>query len=322
MRKDDFINDYNPKEIEYMLRENINALKGNVDQLYYGLLNYLSEEEQRSFFSTLKDQVNSLQEVLHKTVIEKAAHINQLNLEISKSYKELELLKQSLEERVRIKTKEIKSVQQVTIFALARLAESRDQETGDHLSRMRMYSYMIAKELANVSQYKHYIDQKYINNIYYSSPLHDIGKVGISDTILLKPGKLTSDEFEIMKGHTLIGGRTLEDAEKQLCNKSKTFLSMGKKIAYCHHEKWDGTGYPFGLKGNDIPLSARIVAVADVYDALTSKRVYKDAVTHDIARDIIIKGSEKHFDPVIVEVFCKIEDSIKNYCLRKLEKET
>lgn len=310
-------NDYNPEEIEYMLRENVNALKGSIDQIYYGLLNYLTESEQRNFLSYLKDQINSLQDTLHKSVVEKAAHINELNLQLSKSYKELELLKQSLEQRVKKKTREIKKVQQVTIFALARLAESRDQETGDHLGRMRMYSYMIAKELANVKEYKEYIDQKYINNIYYSSPLHDIGKVGISDTILLKPGKLSVEEFEVMKGHTLIGGRTLEDAEKQLRKKSKSFLSMGKKIAYCHHEKWDGSGYPFGLKGNDIPLSARIVALADVYDALTSKRVYKNAMTHDMAKSIIIEGSGKHFDPILVDVFLKLEDKIKDYCMRK-----
>jgi len=159
--------------------------------------------------------------------------------------------------------------------------------------------------------YKGYIDKKYISNIYHSSPLHDIGKVGISDQILLKPGKLTLQEFDIMKSHTIIGGKTLEDAEKQLKNKTKSFLSMGKNIAYCHHEKWDGSGYPFGLKETEIPLSARIVALADVYDALTSKRVYKEAMSHTVARDIIVQSSGKHFDPTVVEAFLKLEDIFK-----------
>ncbi|HOV13808.1 MAG TPA: HD domain-containing protein, partial [Spirochaetota bacterium] len=194
---------------------------------------------------------------------------------------------------------------------LARLAESRDQDTGDHLNRMRKFSYMIAKRLAKTKTYKGYIDKKYVNNIYHSSPLHDIGKVGISDTILLKPGKLTLDEFELMKNHTVIGGKTLEDAEKQLKYKTKSFLAMGKNIAYCHHEKWDGSGYPFGLKGTEIPLSARIVALADVYDALTSKRVYKDAISHEVAKDMIVQGRNKHFDPQIVDTFLMLEHIFK-----------
>ena len=305
------MNEYNLNEVDYLLRECVNAIKGSVDQIYYGLLNYLSEEEQKKFLAYLKNQSDSLQDVLYKSVVEKASKINELNLQLLKSNKELSLLKQSLEEKVDKRTKEIKKIQQVTIFALARLAESRDQETGDHLGRIRTYSHLIAKELSTSKQYKGYIDKKYISNIYYSSPLHDIGKVGISDGILLKPGKLTLEEFDIMKSHTIIGGKTLEDAEKQLRKKTKSFLSMGKNIAYCHHEKWDGSGYPFGLKGTEIPLSARIVSLADVYDALTSKRVYKDAMTHDIAKDIIIQGSEKHFDPVIIESFYKLEKKFK-----------
>lgn len=302
------MNNYNLNEADYLLREHVNAIKGSIDQIYYGLLNYLSEDEQKKYLSYLKNQSDSLQDVLYKSIVERANKINELNLQLLKSNKELSLLKQSLEEKVDKRTKEIKKIQHVTIFALARLAESRDQETGDHLGRIRKYCWIIARELSNSKQYKGYIDARYVSNIFHSSPLHDIGKVGITDSILLKPGKLTVEEFDVMKSHTIIGGKTLEDAEKQLQKKTKSFLSMGKNIAYCHHEKWDGSGYPFGLKGTEIPLSARIVALADVYDALTSKRIYKESMSHQVAKDIIYQGSEKHFDPVIIEAFYKLED--------------
>ncbi len=304
-------NKYDINDADYLLRECVNAIKGSIDQIYYGLLTYLSEEEQKKFLSYLKNQSDSLQDVLYKTIIEKANKINDLNVKLVKSNKELNILKQSLEMKVEKRTKKIRKVQQVTIFALARLAESRDQDTGDHLNRMRKYSYLLAKKMSKLKTYKGYIDQKYVSNIYHSTPLHDIGKVGISDSILLKPGKLTLEEFEIMKNHTIIGGKTLEDAEKQLKTKTKSFLAMGKNIAYCHHEKWDGSGYPFGLKGTEIPLSARIVALADVYDALTSKRIYKDAFSHEVARDIIVEGSGKHFDPQAVEAFLMLEKVFK-----------
>ncbi|OHD11214.1 MAG: hypothetical protein A2Y34_11835 [Spirochaetes bacterium GWC1_27_15] len=302
---------YNLNDADYLLRECVNAIKGSIDQIYYGLLNYLSEEEQKKFLSYLKNQSDSLQDVLYKTIVEKANKINDLNLQLVKTNKELNMLKNSLEEKVVKRTIEIKKVQHVTIFGLARLAESRDEDTGEHLNRIRKYSFLIAKKLSHSKLFKGYIDKKYISNIYHSSPLHDIGKVGISDKILLKPGKLTVEEFEIMKNHTIIGGKTLEDAEKQLKYKTKSFLSMGKNIAYCHHEKWDGSGYPFGLKGTEIPLSARIVALADVYDALTSKRIYKDAYSHDVAKEIIVQARGKHFDPAVVDAFLSLEDKFK-----------
>jgi len=271
------------------------------------LLNYLSEEEQKKFLNYLKNQSDSLRDVLYKSIVEKAEKINNLNLNLLESNKELKTLKKTLELRVKKRTNEVKKTQHVTIFALARLAESRDKETGDHLNRIRKVCFLIAKELKKNKNYDGYIDKYYVSNIYHSSPLHDIGKVGISDEILLKPGKLTAKEFDIMKTHTLIGGKTLEDAERQLEYKTKSFLSMGKNIAYCHHEKWDGSGYPFGLKGKQIPLSARIAAVSDVYDALISKRIYKGPISHDEALKIIIEGSGKHFDPNIIDAFVKIE---------------
>ncbi len=194
------------------------------------------------------------------------------------------------------------STQDVTIIALAKLAEFRDPETGEHLERMREFAGVLALELSKSPKYQDYITDQYIENIYKSTPLHDIGKVGIPDSILLKPGKLTTEEFEIMKGHSEIGGDAIASAIK-LSGIEKSFLDMGKEIAYYHHEKWNGSGYPKGLKDDEIPLTARITALADVYDALTTKRVYKPAFPHEKSREIIIEGSGSSFDPEIVETF-------------------
>jgi len=196
--------------------------------------------------------------------------------------------------------------QDVTIVALAKLAEFRDPETGEHLERMREYVKILSLELRELPKYREHITEEYIENIYKSTPLHDIGKVGIPDHILLKPGKLTEEEFEIMKLHTIIGGNSLELAIKT-AKMERSFLDMGKKIAYSHHEKWDGTGYPNNLKGEYIPLCARIVALADVYDALTTKRIYKPAFTHEKSKEIILNGAGVSFDPDIVMVFEKKE---------------
>jgi response regulator RpfG family c-di-GMP phosphodiesterase len=308
----DKVDEYNLNEADYLLRECVTAIKGSIDQIYYGLLNYLSEDEQKKFLNYLKTQSDSLRDVLYKSIVQKANQINDLNMKLIKTNKELNLFKKSLEKKVQKSTHKISELQHVTIFALAKLAEKRDQETGDHLSRIRYFAYLIAKDLANRRNFRGYIDKTYIHNIYRSSPLHDIGKVGINDSILLKPGKYTVQEFEIMKNHTIIGGKTLEDAENQLKYRmSKSFLTMGKSIAYCHHERWDGSGYPYGLKGEEIPRSARIVAICDVYDALVSKRVYKDAMSHEIAKEIIIQESGKHFDPRIVESFERLEKKFK-----------
>ncbi len=192
------------------------------------------------------------------------------------------------------------------IFTLAKLAESRDPETGQHLERVQRYSRALAVQLAQNPRYRDVIDSGFLRNIFLTSPLHDIGKVGISDNILLKPGRLTDEEFNIMKRHTLIGAETLRDAVER--NPHVGYLKMASEIALTHHEKWDGSGYPYGLKGTDIPLSGRIVALADVYDALTTKRVYKKAFSHEKTCQIILESSGSHFDPDIVQAFCLIED--------------
>lgn len=194
----------------------------------------------------------------------------------------------------------------LTIFALAKLAESRDPETGAHLERVRNYSRVLAEQLARTEKHRREIDAGYVRLIYTTSPLHDIGKVAIPDCVLLKAGKLSDAEYEVMKTHALLGARTLEAALHE--HPGAKFLEMARDIAATHHERYDGTGYPNKLKGEAIPLCGRIVAVADVYDALTSKRVYKNAFTHEIARSIIVEGAGKHFDPDIVDAFLAIEN--------------
>ncbi len=178
---------------------------------------------------------------------------------------------------------------------------------------------MIAREMAGLPAYKDYITEKYIDDIYQSSILHDIGKVGIQDSVLLKPGKLNSEEFDIIKRHSILGGDALAEIESQ--TEGRSVLTLGKEIAYYHHEKWDGTGYPDGLKGEDIPLAARIVAIADVYDALTTKRFYKEAFTHEKSREIIISLKGSHFDPDVVDAFLANEKNFSRICTEKRTEE-
>ncbi|HVX84760.1 MAG TPA: response regulator [Phycisphaerae bacterium] len=189
----------------------------------------------------------------------------------------------------------------VALFALAKLAESRDQETGEHIERVQNYTRVIVNHLAPDVKARHGVDEQYARLIYQTSPLHDLGKVAIPDAILLKPGKLTPAEYEIMKAHTDLGAQPLDAALQRF--PQARFLRMARDIAASHHEKFDGTGYPKSLAGEQIPLCARIVALADVYDALTSRRVYKEAMSHEQARGIIVHNRGKHFDPDVVDAF-------------------
>lgn len=202
----------------------------------------------------------------------------------------------------------IKNMVLSSALALATLTEERDPETGMHLERMQKYSKVLAELLAKTEKYKDIIDIDYINDIVTFSQLHDIGKVAIKDDILLKPGKLTKEEFAIMKTHTIYGGKVLRLAEENVEKRGRKIFRMGIEIAEGHHEKWNGTGYPYGKKGEDIPLCARIVAVADVLDALTSKRPYKEPFSFEESVDIIKKDSGKQFDPFIVGIFEKYMD--------------
>ena len=212
-----------------------------------------------------------------------------------------------LEELVKEQVKEISDSQVSTIFALSKLTESRDKSTGKHLERVQIYCRLLAEKLSREEPYNSVIADTFINNIFNASPLHDIGKVAIPDHVLLKPGRLAAEEFEIMKTHSLIGAATMEAVNEIYRNNA--FISMGISIARAHHERWDGTGYPNGLKEEEIPLAARIMAIADVYDALRSKRCYKGAFSREQSSEIIKDGSGTQFDPSLVKAFLEMEES-------------
>lgn len=212
-----------------------------------------------------------------------------------------------LEAAVRERTRELERTREITILAMASLAETRDNETGNHLHRTSRYVRLLSQWLAGNSSRGAELTAERIALLTRSAPLHDIGKVGIPDAILLKPGKLTVEEFETMKTHAAIGRDAIAKAEAQLGGDA-SFLSVAKEIAGGHHEKWDGSGYPEGLSGESIPLSARLMAVADVYDALISKRVYKEAFPREEAERIILEGSGRHFDPEVVRAFVALKD--------------
>jgi putative two-component system response regulator len=212
------------------------------------------------------------------------------------------VLKDEIEKGVQ----EIRAIQETTIHAMASLAETRDNETGNHIRRTQNYVKALAQTLSQHPRFSHYLTDEQIEMLYMSAPLHDIGKVGIPDHILLKPGRLDAAEFEIMKTHTTLGYQSILSAAEHLSTGS-SFLTCAMEIALSHQEKWDGSGYPQGLSGDAIPISARLMAVADVYDALISERYYKKAFSHESAVGIILEGRGSHFDPDVVDAFQRIE---------------
>lgn len=193
-------------------------------------------------------------------------------------------------------------IQDVTIRALAHLAETRDPETGNHLLRTQSYIQILALQLQNHPRFQHFLTANNIQNMVKSAPLHDIGKVGIPDNILLKPGKLNADEWEVMKTHSYLGFRAIELAEQD-AERPLEFLNIAKDISRYHHEKWDGSGYPDGLQGDAIPISARLMALADIFDALVSERAYKPAFPIEKVIETISQGRDSFFDPDIVDAF-------------------
>ncbi len=225
------------------------------------------------------------------------------------------IMERDLTERVRLEKKlqasfkQIKETQSAAILGFARLTEYRDMDTGKHLERIREYTRVLALGLARMPRYASYITTEYVEDLCLSSVLHDVGKVGIEDSLLLKPGKLSTREFEKIKLHATLGGEALRAVDQEI--KRESFLTIGKEVAFYHHERWDGTGYPSGKKGEQIPLSARIVALADVYDVLTSKRAYKDALPPEEAERIILSERGTHFDPDVVDVFCQNLDTFR-----------
>ncbi len=209
---------------------------------------------------------------------------------------------------------ELASTRDAVILGMARLAESRDCQMGGHLERLCAISRLMAQRLASEAVCAGFIDEEYVETIARSAALHDIGKVGVPDSILLKPGRLTPGEFEIMKTHTSIGGATLEGMIQAYG--SFFMLKMGADIAWAHHERWDGTGYPRALAEDAIPLSARIVAICDVYDALTSQRIYKAAIAHENACAIVAEGAGTHFDPALIQLFLGMASDVETIARR------
>lgn len=220
-----------------------------------------------------------------------------------------------LEAEVARRTAELEAIQDVTILALASMAETRDNETGNHIRRTQNYVKLLGEHLRTHPRFASVLTDSYISTLFKSAPLHDIGKVGIPDRILLKPGKFEPDEFEIMKTHCKLGRDAIQQAEDRLGMKVE-FLTVAKEIAYGHQEKWDGSGYPEGKSGDDIPLSARLMAVADVYDALISRRVYKDGMPHEEAVQIMKDGRGSHFDPDILDAFVEIASQFNEIAAR------
>lgn len=237
---------------------------------------------------------------------------NHLILKQSKDF--LERQNEVLEQQVIKRTSQLGELQDVAMVAMGALAESRDPETGNHIRRTQYYVKALAEAMSKLAQYKAFLQPDVITSLYKSAPLHDIGKVGIEDSILLKPGKLTDEEFETMKHHTTYGRDAIVAAEETM-DSADNFLIFAKEIAYSHHEKWDGSGYPEGLSGEDIPLSARLMAIADVYDALISKRVYKPPFPHEKAVAIIKEGRGNHFDPTMVDCFFEVAEQFNDIAL-------
>ena len=218
-------------------------------------------------------------------------------------------------EEARHRTEELRISQEVTMVALASLAETRDNETGNHILRTQHYVLALAKHLRDHARFSAALSEEVVDRVFKAAPLHDIGKVGIPDRILLKPGRLDADEFEIMKTHTTLGRNAIENAQQRV-GVSVPLLEVAKEIALSHQEKWDGSGYPEGLAGDAIPLSARLMAVADVYDALISRRVYKAPMSHERAAEVIVAGRGQHFDPDISDAFVVLQAQFQDIAKR------
>jgi HD-GYP domain-containing protein (c-di-GMP phosphodiesterase class II) len=228
---------------------------------------------------------------------------------VETSRRELRATKQSIRRQ-----SDLLRTRDAVIFGLAKLAESRDPETGNHLERISLYSTFLASALRHDPKYGRQVTASFVKLIGISSALHDIGKVGVRDAILRKPGELTAEERVEMQEHASIGGRCISEIEGRLGNSN--FLTLAREIACCHHECWDGSGYPQGLCHEEIPLAARIVAIADVYDALSSKRIYKDAVPHEKCVEMISAEAAKQFDPGLVDVFLRVETEFRDIARR------
>lgn len=223
---------------------------------------------------------------------------------------ELESYRKNLEKMVEIRTSQLKNTQDAILDTLAALTSLRDNETGSHILRTTYYVEALINNLRQKNHPRYRVDDLYANCIIKSAKLHDIGKVAIPDSVLLKPSKLTDEEFEMIKQHTVYGAELLDAAIEGL-GETSYFLSVAREIIVSHHEKWNGKGYPYGLRGENIPLSGRIMAIGDVYDALISHRPYKDKFFHEAALEIILKDAGTHFDPTLIQLSLDVFDQFK-----------
>jgi len=278
-------------------------------------------ELQKMIYLSLNQQFEN--QSLVEQLTRKGTQLEQANQEVKTANellrnesKLLEKLVQDRTSELQAKTNEVVSIQDVMIMAMCSLSETRDNETGNHIKRTQNYVRALARQLKQHPRFCDHLTDENIEALYKVAPLHDIGKVGIPDAILLKPGELTADEFEIMKTHTTLGGNAIAYSEENFQLKDNNFLQLAQQIATGHHEKWDGSGYPKGLKGQEIPIAARLMAVADVYDALMSRRIYKEAYSHDRSARMIIDGRGIHFDPDIVEAFLAIQSEFMGIAQR------
>lgn len=258
-------------------------------------------QEQRALGSGAVDVI--VKPVLAETLLARVS----THLQLRQARELLKHQSNLVEHLVRERTAEQGLMLDAVIWAMASLAETRDYETANHIRRVQHYVEALARQLQSHKRFAAELSDANIALLYQAAPLHDIGKVGIPDAILLKPGRLTDDEFAVMKLHTVYGRDAIAGVERHLGH-SNTFLRYAREIAYSHQEKFDGSGYPEGLAGDAIPLAARLMTVADVYDALISKRVYKPAFTHETALELIRQGSGEHFDPDVVDAMLTVEE--------------
>lgn len=278
------------REIPVIFISALSDIEDKIQAFRHGGVDYITKPFQ---FEEVMARVET-HLTLRRYQAELQRHNTHLNEMVSEQIKEILVAKESLS-----------NAQLATIVAMSKLAEARDADTGQHIERTQTFCRMLACELRKSSAFAASMDAQYADNIYNAAPLHDIGKVAISDAILLKPGKLTPNEFDIMKSHTTIGAEMLKSVH--IRHPGNALISMGIDLAYAHHEQWNGLGYPKGLAGIGIPLSGRIMALADVYDALTSARCYKKAFMHEESCEIIVKGRGIHFDPAVVDTFLVLE---------------
>ncbi len=279
--------------------------------LFLAVIVIAGRELQKMIFLSLNQRFENLalveQLTQKKTLLEKAKQeVDASNELLRNEGKLLEKLVQERTAELITKSDEVVAIQDVMILAMCSLSETRDNETGNHIKRTQNYVRILARHLQQHPRFADFLSDENIEALYKVAPLHDIGKVGIPDAILLKPGKLTPEEFEVMKTHTTLGGNAIAYSEENFQLHNNNFLMLARQIATGHHEKWDGSGYPKGLKGDAIPIAARLMALADVYDALVSRRIYKEGFSQELVTELIVAGRGLHFDPDIVDAYIEI----------------